>query len=75
MFRKSELGGHQETVRDRDEPDLPVAMPASMDWNCLQGARLRTWLDSHVRPEFAGRIVPIDDAFAAPCAHLGPEQD
>ncbi|MBW9064726.1 type II toxin-antitoxin system VapC family toxin [Rhizobium herbae] len=35
-----------------------------------QGARLRTWLDSHVRPEFAGRIVPIDDAIATRCAHL-----
>ena len=35
-----------------------------------QGARLRSWLDSHVRPEFAGRIVPIDDAVATRCAHL-----
>lgn len=29
-----------------------------------QGARLRTWLDSHVRPEFAGRIIAINDAVA-----------
>ena len=35
-----------------------------------QGARLRTWLDSHVRPEFAGRIIAIDDAVATRCAHL-----
>lgn len=35
-----------------------------------QGARLRTWLDSHVRPEFAGRIIAIDDASATRCAHL-----
>lgn len=35
-----------------------------------QGARLRSWLDSHVRPEFAGRILPIDDAVATRCAHL-----
>jgi predicted nucleic acid-binding protein len=35
-----------------------------------QGARLRTWLDSHVRPEFTGRILPIDDAVATRCAHL-----
>ena len=35
-----------------------------------QGARLRTWLDNHVRPEFAGRIIPIDDAVATRCAHL-----
>ncbi|WP_313196062.1 type II toxin-antitoxin system VapC family toxin [Shinella zoogloeoides] len=35
-----------------------------------QGARLRAWLDSHVRPAFAGRILPIDDAIATRCAHL-----
>ncbi|MEN3150055.1 type II toxin-antitoxin system VapC family toxin [Neorhizobium sp. IRAMC:178] len=35
-----------------------------------QGARLRTWLDNHVRPEFAGRIISIDDAVATRCAHL-----
>lgn len=35
-----------------------------------QGARLRSWLDDHVRPEFAGRILPIDDAVASRCAHL-----
>lgn len=35
-----------------------------------QGAMLRTWLDYHIRPEFAGRIVPIDDAVATRCAHL-----
>ncbi|MEZ2128698.1 MULTISPECIES: type II toxin-antitoxin system VapC family toxin [unclassified Sinorhizobium] len=35
-----------------------------------QGARLRSWLDSHIRPEFAGRILPIDDPIATRCAHL-----
>ncbi|HMN72959.1 MAG TPA: type II toxin-antitoxin system VapC family toxin [Rhodoblastus sp.] len=35
-----------------------------------QGARLRAWLDNHVRPEFAGRILPIDDLVATRCAHL-----
>ena len=35
-----------------------------------QGARLRTWLDSHVRPEFARRIIAINDAVATRCAHL-----
>ena len=35
-----------------------------------QGARLRNWLDNHVRPGFAGRILPIDDAIATRCAHL-----
>jgi predicted nucleic acid-binding protein len=36
----------------------------------LQGARLRAWLDSHVRPEFAGRMIAMDDAVATRCAHL-----
>lgn len=35
-----------------------------------QGARLRAWLDKHVRPEFSGRILPVDDAVATRCAHL-----
>ncbi|MBY3367136.1 type II toxin-antitoxin system VapC family toxin [Rhizobium laguerreae] len=35
-----------------------------------QASRLRTWLDDHVRPQFAGRILPIDDAIATRCAHL-----
>jgi predicted nucleic acid-binding protein len=35
-----------------------------------QGARLRAWLDNHVRPEFSGRILPVDDDVATRCAHL-----
>ncbi len=35
-----------------------------------QGARLRVWLDDHVRPAFAGRILPVDDRVATRCAHL-----
>nr|WP_295465487.1 type II toxin-antitoxin system VapC family toxin [Mesorhizobium sp.] len=35
-----------------------------------QGARLRAWLDNHVRPEFAGRILAVDDVVATRCAHL-----
>lgn len=38
--------------------------------DALQGARLRTWLDTHVRPEFTGRILPVDDAVATRYAHL-----
>ncbi|CAN7707059.1 VapC toxin family PIN domain ribonuclease [Ensifer sp. NM-2] len=38
--------------------------------DATQGARLRSWLDSHVRPEFAGRILSVDDAVATRCAHL-----
>ncbi|RYG98996.1 MAG: type II toxin-antitoxin system VapC family toxin [Alphaproteobacteria bacterium] len=35
-----------------------------------QGSRLRAWMDRRVRPEFAERIIPIDDAVATRCAHL-----
>jgi predicted nucleic acid-binding protein len=38
--------------------------------DAAQGARLRAWLDNHVRPEFAGRILSVDDAVATRCAHL-----
>jgi hypothetical protein len=38
--------------------------------DAAQGARLRAWLDNHVRPEFAGRILPVDDEIATRCAHL-----
>jgi toxin FitB len=35
-----------------------------------QGAVLRTWLDSHVLPAFAGRVLPVDVAVAQRCAKL-----
>ena len=35
-----------------------------------QGSRLRAWMDSRVRPEFAERILSIDEAIATRCAHL-----
>ena len=35
-----------------------------------QGAMLRTWLDAHVLPAFAGRILPIDTAVARRSAQL-----
>lgn len=35
-----------------------------------QGALLRTWLDVHVLPGFAGRVLPVDTAVAQQCAHL-----
>lgn len=38
--------------------------------DAAQGARLRGWLDNHVRPEFSGRILPVDDEVATRCAHL-----
>ncbi|MDR6820192.1 putative nucleic acid-binding protein [Neorhizobium sp. 2083] len=38
--------------------------------DAAQGSRLRGWMDSRVRPEFAERILPVDDAVATRCAHL-----
>mgnify|MGYP000863800233 FL=1 len=38
--------------------------------DAAQGARLRACLENHVRPEFVGRILPIDDQIAMRCAHL-----
>jgi len=35
-----------------------------------QGAIFRTWLESHVLPAFAGRILPVDVAVAQRCAAL-----
>lgn len=35
-----------------------------------QGALLRAWLDGHVLPGFAGRILPVDGAVAQRCARL-----
>jgi len=35
-----------------------------------QGATLRTWMERHVRPAFANRILPIDDVVATRCAGL-----
>lgn len=38
--------------------------------DAVQGSRLRGWMDSRVRPEFAERVLTIDDAIATRCAHL-----
>jgi len=35
-----------------------------------QGAALRRWMDAHVLPAFAGRILPIDATVALRCARL-----
>ena len=45
-----------------------------------QSAVFRTWLESHVLPAFAGRILPVDTAVAKRCAALhvpdpGPAMD
>lgn len=38
--------------------------------DAAQGTRLRTWMDGHVLPEFAERILPVDAAVALRCARL-----
>jgi predicted nucleic acid-binding protein len=38
--------------------------------DAAQGALLRTWLDTHVLPEFAERTLPIDTTVALRCARL-----
>jgi toxin FitB len=45
-----------------------------------QGERLRTWMRTHVLPEFSARTLPIDAAVALRCARLyvpdpRPERD
>ena len=35
-----------------------------------KGAMLRAWLDGHVLPAFAGRVLAIDTAVAQRCASL-----
>ena len=35
-----------------------------------QGSMLRIWLESHVLPEFADRVLPVDTAVALRCARL-----
>ena len=48
--------------------------------DAAQGAVMRTWMDGHVLPTFAGRILPVDAAVARCCAKLHipdprPERD
>ncbi|MDR2207418.1 MAG: type II toxin-antitoxin system VapC family toxin [Azoarcus sp.] len=38
--------------------------------DATQGTVLRTWLEQHVLPEFAGRTLPVDTAVAQRCARL-----
>lgn len=38
--------------------------------DATQGAMLRSWLEQHVLPEFAGRTLPVDTAVAQRCARL-----
>ena len=48
--------------------------------DAAQGAVLRAWLANQVRPAFAGRVLPVDEAVALRCAPLHvpdprPERD
>jgi predicted nucleic acid-binding protein len=36
----------------------------------IQGGRLRAWMNKHILPEFADRILPVDTAVALRCAAL-----
>jgi predicted nucleic acid-binding protein len=38
--------------------------------DAAQGAVLRAWLDGKVLPQFAGRILPLDQTVALRCARL-----
>jgi hypothetical protein len=38
--------------------------------DAAQGTIIRTWLDGHVLPAFAGRVLAIDAAEALQCARL-----
>ena len=38
--------------------------------DAVQGGVLRTWLDRHVLPAFAGRVLAVDVAVAQRCARL-----
>ncbi|MXO00040.1 PIN domain-containing protein [Shinella zoogloeoides] len=60
------------------ELDLGILLMERRD--PAQGARLRTWMEDYVLPEFSERIVPVDKAVAFACARLHvpdprPERD
>ncbi len=60
------------------ELDLGILLMERRDPS--QGARLRTWMDDYVLPEFADRILTVDRTVALRCARLHipdprPERD
>mgnify|MGYP000937189439 CR=1 FL=1 len=50
--------------------ELELGVPRMQHRDPTQGALLRTWLDLHVLPAFAGRILAVDTAVAQRCARL-----
>ncbi|CAG9181179.1 Toxin FitB [Cupriavidus laharis] len=50
------------------ELEMGVLMKERKD--AAQGAMLRAWLEGRVLPQFAGRVLPVDQAVALRCARL-----
>ena len=50
--------------------ELELGVLATERKDATQGAMLRSWLEQHVLPVFAGRTLPIDTAVAQRCARL-----
>ena len=50
--------------------EVEVGALSIMRRDPAQGALLRSWIDDHVLPSFAGRILPVDTAVARRCAAL-----
>nr|WP_181377347.1 type II toxin-antitoxin system VapC family toxin [Ochrobactrum sp. LM19]AJW30018.1 toxin of toxin-antitoxin [Ochrobactrum sp. LM19] len=83
-LRKVRLGRADPNVttwsEDVDAADLYISVITVMELelgvlqlerkDACQGSVLRTWLDQHVLPEFADRILPIGTTVAQRCARL-----
>ena len=50
--------------------ELEIGVLLSERRDPAQGVILRTWLDGHVLPTFAGRVLAVDTAVAQCCARL-----
>lgn len=50
--------------------ELELGVLAVERKDSIQGGMLRSWLENHVLPEFAGRTLPVDTAVAQRCARL-----
>ena len=50
--------------------ELETGVPRVERRDPVQGAMLRTWMDNHVSPEFAGRVLPVNTEVARRCAGL-----
>lgn len=50
--------------------ELEIGILLSERRDPVQGAQLRVWLNQHVQPAFAGRILPVDSRIALCSARL-----